>query len=256
MSEHIVKQRKGRRGWGQIVRNKKSLVFFSYTCSMLHLLFKNKIYFSLQKFRHGYGVQNCCKVVHCVLNETEWHFICWGWGGAESQALQRKSHLCIPFLGIARRVPISTCMCLWGFTYSQDRSTYFDRSTDRPWEYINPSQAHECGNWDCGRAIPFLFVSNCRYWFFAVSNTNKKWPGQVVHDDELEERGVDEEHAGGVPHVHGRQVRHNGQVRPEPGTKHWFNAIIPTYCIKKINMDQNFLDIKSFKKATINLLDN
>ncbi len=30
-----------------------------------------------------------------------------------------------------------------------------------------------CGNWDCGSAIPFLgiFVSNFRYWFFAVYNT-------------------------------------------------------------------------------------
>jgi hypothetical protein len=25
---------------------------------------------------------------------------------------------------------------------------------DRSWEYINRSQAHECGNWDWGRAIP------------------------------------------------------------------------------------------------------
>ncbi len=41
---------------------------------------------------------------------------------------------------------------------------------DRSWEYINRSQTHECGNWDCCRAIPFLriFVSNFRYWFFAV----------------------------------------------------------------------------------------
>jgi hypothetical protein len=41
----------------------------------------------------------------------------------------------------------------------------------RPWsEYINCSQTHECGNWDCGHAIPFLkiFVSNFRHWFFAV----------------------------------------------------------------------------------------
>ncbi len=38
--------------------------------------------------------------------------------------------------------------------------------------YINRSQTHECGNWDCGRAIPFLgiFVSNFRYWFFAVQH--------------------------------------------------------------------------------------
>jgi hypothetical protein len=24
------------------------------------------------------------------------------------------------------------------------------------WEYINRSRTHECGNWDCGCAIPFL----------------------------------------------------------------------------------------------------
>jgi hypothetical protein len=36
--------------------------------------------------------------------------------------------------------------------------------------YVNRSQTHECGNWDCGGAIPFLeiFVSNFRYWLFAV----------------------------------------------------------------------------------------
>jgi hypothetical protein len=44
------------------------------------------------------------------------------------------------------------------------------RIGDRSWEYINRSQTHECGNWDCGRVIPFLgmFVSNSRHWFFAV----------------------------------------------------------------------------------------
>jgi hypothetical protein len=36
--------------------------------------------------------------------------------------------------------------------------------------HINRSQTHECGDWDCGRAFPFLgiFVSNFWYWFFAV----------------------------------------------------------------------------------------
>ncbi len=36
--------------------------------------------------------------------------------------------------------------------------------------YKSLAQTHECGNWDCGRAVPFLgiFVSNFRYWFFAV----------------------------------------------------------------------------------------
>ncbi len=29
---------------------------------------------------------------------------------------------------------------------------------DSSWEYINCSQTHDCGNWDCGRAIPFLEI--------------------------------------------------------------------------------------------------
>jgi hypothetical protein len=42
---------------------------------------------------------------------------------------------------------------------------FLQEKANRSWEYINRSQAHECGNWDCGRAIPFLgiFVSNFRY---------------------------------------------------------------------------------------------
>ncbi len=42
---------------------------------------------------------------------------------------------------------------------------------DRSWEYINRLQTHECGNWDCGRAIPFLeylFQIFGIGWFFAV----------------------------------------------------------------------------------------
>jgi hypothetical protein len=37
---------------------------------------------------------------------------------------------------------------------------------------VNRSPTHECGNWDCGRAIPFLgmFVSNFMDWFFAVGH--------------------------------------------------------------------------------------
>ncbi len=43
---------------------------------------------------------------------------------------------------------------------------------DRSWEYINCSQTHECGNWDCGRALcTFLgiFVSSFRYWFLCTT---------------------------------------------------------------------------------------
>ncbi len=37
-------------------------------------------------------------------------------------------------------------------------------------EYIIRAQKHECRNWDCGRAVPFLgiFVSNFRCCVFAV----------------------------------------------------------------------------------------
>jgi hypothetical protein len=49
-----------------------------------------------------------------------------------------------------------------------------EESADRLWGYIHRSQTHECGNCDCGRAIPFLeiFVSNFQNLFFAVWHTN------------------------------------------------------------------------------------
>ncbi len=49
-------------------------------------------------------------------------------------------------------------------------------SANRSWEYINHSQAHECGNWDWGRTIHFLgkFVSNFWYCVFAV------WPFPLI----------------------------------------------------------------------------
>jgi hypothetical protein len=42
--------------------------------------------------------------------------------------------------------------------------------------HINRSQTHECGNWDCGRIIPFLgiFISNIWYWLFAVYMAREK----------------------------------------------------------------------------------
>ncbi len=64
-------------------------------------------------------------------------------------------------------VHVSACVCQ-RFIDSQDPSTYFPAAeqaqADQSWEY-------ECGNQDCGRAIPFLaiFVSNFRYCVFVVS---------------------------------------------------------------------------------------
>ncbi len=42
------------------------------------------------------------------------------------------------------------------------------RSTVGIYKYL--TDTHECGNWDWGSSLPFwgIFVSICRYWFFAV----------------------------------------------------------------------------------------
>ncbi len=53
-------------------------------------------------------------------------------------------------------VLISTFICLWAI-YIFPLSAYlfcWRKYVDRSWDYINPSQTHECWNWGCGRAIP------------------------------------------------------------------------------------------------------
>jgi hypothetical protein len=95
-------------------------------------------------------------------------------------ALQRKSYLCIPFLGMARPQPQfpHSCVCEQ-LIYSQERSTYFlqqKRQTDCR-KNINPTQTHECGNRDWDPDIPFLgiFVSKFRYFVFAVCFMDVKY---------------------------------------------------------------------------------
>jgi hypothetical protein len=46
------------------------------------------------------------------------------------------------------------------YVYFHDQSAYSaaGKYEDRSWEYINRSQTQECGNWDWGRAIPFLGI--------------------------------------------------------------------------------------------------
>jgi hypothetical protein len=55
-------------------------------------------------------------------------------------------------------VPISTSCVCERLIYSHDQPDYSaaEKYVDRSCDYINRSQAHECGNWDCGRASPFL----------------------------------------------------------------------------------------------------
>jgi hypothetical protein len=86
-------------------------------------------------------------------------------------ALQRRGR------GIARpqsQLPHS-CVCVSDLYIPRIGPHIFlqqNMQTDpRSWDiYINRTQTHECGNWDCDCSIPFLgiFVSNFRYFVFAV----------------------------------------------------------------------------------------
>jgi hypothetical protein len=92
--------------------------------------------------------------------------------GIRKEALQRKSHLCILFLGIARpqsQFPHS-CVCE-RFIYSKDRPTYFLQQNRQI------AHRHKCGNGTM--AVQFLFweyysvhctyCTYCTYCFFVFS---------------------------------------------------------------------------------------
>ncbi len=82
--------------------------------------------------------------------------------------LQRKSHLCIPFLGIARPQSQFPCVCE-RFIYSQDQSTHIwlqqNRQTD-PWKYINLSQIYECRNWETEHYNSVLEIKEAAQFHF------------------------------------------------------------------------------------------
>jgi hypothetical protein len=77
--------------------------------------------------------------------------------------LQRKSHLCIPFLEIAR--PQSQCphACVCERFICIFKGSVHIYSCSRigipvpMMGFIYKSQTHESGHWDCGRAIPILW---------------------------------------------------------------------------------------------------
>jgi hypothetical protein len=62
---------------------------------------------------------------------------------------------------------------------------------DLSWEYINRSQTHECGNWDCGHAVPFLVIHKsdfrcsadleCQYFVFSMWPDPIKYGMHIVH---------------------------------------------------------------------------
>jgi hypothetical protein len=81
----------------------------------------------------------------------------------------------------AASVPISTIMSVSNLYTIPRIGPHISCSRIGRWEYINRSQTHEYGNWDCSRVIPFvvIFVSNFRYWFFAVCSVH--YPVYTVH---------------------------------------------------------------------------
>ncbi len=88
----------------------------------------------------------------------------------------RKIVTYIPRKGIAQ--PQSQCPNSWfceRLIYSHDSSAYMTSP-----RYINRSQTHECGNWDCGRTctIPFLGIHK---WAFCWC-TSIHWPHISIPD--------------------------------------------------------------------------
>jgi hypothetical protein len=85
--------------------------------------------------------------------------------------------------------------------------------------YINRSQTHECGNWDCGHAVPFLeiVVSNFRRWFFTV--WTKGWTSLEPKDD-MEDKDRPGDDALQEEQEPCRQADHGSQTFPSCTQSH------------------------------------
>jgi hypothetical protein len=122
-------------------------------------------------------VHNCVSVCVCVC-------VCQPyckWRASENPIKMPGSDFCIPRDENARPfyfqnriimfcLPISTFLYLWAIYIFQDRSAYFAaaKQADRPWEYINHSQAQECRNWEQGRAVSFLGIHKSNFQYSAI----------------------------------------------------------------------------------------
>jgi hypothetical protein len=93
----------------------------------------------------------------------------------------------------AAPIPIPTFMFWWGiyiFPWSVYRPILLQ---DNMWpergNTLDRSQTHECGNWDWGRAIPFLGIHKSKFlcsvtsqWFpLSVTSRETSWEGWPLH---------------------------------------------------------------------------
>ncbi len=99
----------------------------------------------------------------------------WRWQSDALTTLQGKSHLCIPFLGIARPQPQfpHSCVCEQ-FIQSQDRSTYFlqqIRQTDCGNIYIT----HRRMNVEIGTETPIFLFWEYLFQNFGILSLQCTW---------------------------------------------------------------------------------
>ncbi len=114
------------------------------------------IYIFFPCITFSYGTFQTNFSITTVLIDIDWKWVL-GLSGCSVVHRLVWIHLNIPRKGIAR--PQSPFMCLWAififprFICLLCCRKYVDCGPI-PWEYINRSQTHECGNWDWGRANP------------------------------------------------------------------------------------------------------
>jgi len=141
----------------------------------------------------------------------------------------RKFETNIPRKGTARIQSqfLHPCFCD-RLIFSSYRSAYSaaEKYVCQTWEYINRSQKHECGNWDWGRAIPFLGIHKSKFLGSVCNNIeitkSKLGQGLVAsqagvpdvvlkHEEQVEADGEDAKaQLGQVPRNGGPVARVHG----------------------------------------------
>ena len=105
--------------------------------------------------------------------------------GSTAGEEQRAGNCCQPLLGGSSLTfsPLLRLSREFSHAIQENRDSKLDLS----WEYINRSQTHECGNWDWGRAIPFLeihfrFSVQCTRYYVRNLLRVDRWAEPQLHN--------------------------------------------------------------------------